>query len=124
MFFSTLSPTFTKTSVSLPCSGEPISFAALAFLLLTTSILELYFDLFLNEVEHLLRQGLLKAYQRKEGNLSSLKGRLIFQKHLHQNLSHQERFYTNHEKYDYAHILNQVILKGLFVLKKLLNMSY
>lgn len=84
------------------------------------SILELYFDLFLNEVEHLLRQGLLKAYQRKEGNVSSLKGRLIFQKHLHHNLAHQERFYTNHEKYDYSHLLNQIILKGLYVLKKLL----
>lgn len=84
------------------------------------SILELYFDLFLNEVEHLLRQGLLKAYQKKEANVRALKGRLLFQKHLYENLTHQERFYTNHEKYDYSHLLNQIILKGLYILKKLL----
>lgn len=85
----------------------------------THSILELYFDLFLNEVEQLLRHGLLKAYHRKEGNVKALKGRLLFKQHIQQNLSHQERFYTSHETYDYHHLLNQIILQALYILKKI-----
>lgn len=83
------------------------------------SLLDLYFEMFLDEVQHLLRIGLKKQYRKKSGNVLALKGRLDFNKNIQQNLIHQERFYTEHQVYDYENLLNQIILKGLTILGEL-----
>ena len=83
------------------------------------AFLNLYFELFVNEVEKLLQEGLIKAYKRTEGNLKVLKGRLVVPKHLRQNQFHKEQFYTNHEQYDFNHLLNQIIFKALGILGKI-----
>ncbi len=80
------------------------------------SLLDLYFILYLDEVNRLLHQGLIKKYRKRFGNLNSLKGRLVFPKHIQQNLIHKERMYTEHEVYDYEHLLNQVLLKAVSIL--------
>ena len=77
------------------------------------SILELYFEVYLDEVEQLLRQGLVKKYRRKAGNATSLKGQILFSQHLQRNLIHQERFYTKHQVYDPVNPINQILLEGL-----------
>ncbi len=80
------------------------------------SLLDLYFVLYLDELNQLIHQGLIKKYRNTRGNLSALKGRIVFSKNLQQNLIHKERLYTEHQLYDYEHLLNQVLLKGLSVL--------
>jgi 5-methylcytosine-specific restriction enzyme subunit McrC len=80
------------------------------------SILDLYFQLFLDELNSLVRQGLLKQYRQSEGNLSALKGRLVFSQHLRYNLIHKENFYTAHQIYNYDNIYNQILSKALNVL--------
>lgn len=77
------------------------------------SVLELYFELYLDEVEQLLRQGLVKKYRRKAGNATSLKGQILFSQHLQRNLIHQERFFTQHQVYDPVNPINQILLEGL-----------
>ena len=83
------------------------------------SILDLYYDMYLDEVQSLIRNGLIKKYRRDSGNVSALKGRLHFAKNIQCNLIHRERFYTEHQVYDYENQLNQILLKGLNVLNSL-----
>ncbi|KJF44261.1 McrC family protein [Draconibacterium sediminis] len=83
----------------------------------SNSILDLYFELFITEVELLIHQGLIKQYRRDEGNRSSLKGKLHFPKQLQHNIIHKERFFVNHQTYDWENIHNQILLAALKVIQ-------
>lgn len=88
------------------------------------SILDLYLELFLNEVESLLHRGLVKKYRQTEGNLPVLKGRLNFNRNIQQNLIHQERFYTEHQIYDQDNLMNQILYRALVILDRITNSSF
>ena len=85
------------------------------------SLLDLYFELFLQEVNYLLEQGLIKKYRKNKDNLYALKGRLNFAQNIQQNLVHKERFYTSHQIYDHDHLINQIIYNALLVLKTIVS---
>ena len=83
------------------------------------SILDLYFEIFIKEVEYLFNKGLIKKYRKTEGNSLALKGNLLFSKHIQHNLVHQERFYIKHTVYDKQHIIHILLYKTLFLLKRI-----
>lgn len=87
------------------------------------SVLELYFELFLNELELLLRQGLIKKYKKQEGQQNSLKGALAFNKHITKNTVHKERFFVSYTVYSKDHLLHQILHETLLVISSISNNS-
>jgi 5-methylcytosine-specific restriction enzyme subunit McrC len=87
------------------------------------SILDLYFEMYVDEVQQLVRRGLIKKYRKHAGNVNALKGRLDFSRNIQKNLIHKERFYTEHQVYDHENPLNQILLKGLSILKGMISDS-
>ncbi|MCB9251734.1 MAG: restriction endonuclease [Flavobacteriales bacterium] len=85
------------------------------------SLLDLYFELFINELSYLLRSGLLRKYHKQSSNTTALKGRIDFGKNIQKNLVHKERFYTFHQVYDYEHLINQILLKALNILSRIVS---
>lgn len=97
--------------VSAPSSGM--------LSLKSNSILELYFELFISEVDYLVRTGLIKQYRRQSGNHSSLKGSLDFPRHLAKNLVHQERFFTRSSIYDPDHLWHQILSQTIDLIRRI-----
>ncbi|SDG01827.1 McrC family protein [Chitinophaga filiformis] len=83
------------------------------------SILDLYFELFIKEVEHLVHLGLVKKYKKADGNCNSLKGNLLFGEQIQKNLIRKERFFTRHTVYDVQHPLHQILYKAILLLQQL-----
>ena len=88
------------------------------------SVLELYFELYVAELEQLLHRGLIKKYRKREGQQRSLKGSLVFSEHLSRNIVHKERFYTRHNVYDRNHLLHQVLHEALLLVDALSNSPF
>ena len=87
-------------------------------------LLDIYFEWFLNEVQLLIHQGLIKQYYKETSNVKALKGKLEFAAHLSKNLVHKERFYTTHQVYDKDHLLHQVLGQALSIIASLSKGTY
>ena len=87
-------------------------------------LLDIYFEWFLNEVQLLIHQGLIKQYYKETGNVKALKGKLEFAGHINKNLVHKERFYTTHQVYDKDHLIHQVLGQALEIIATLSKGNY
>ncbi|WP_445457697.1 McrC family protein [Flavobacterium sp. HNIBRBA15423] len=87
-------------------------------------LLDIYFEWFLNEVQLLLHQGLIKQYYKETGNVKALKGKLEFAGHIAKNLVHKERFYTTHQVYDKNHLVHQILAQALDIVCNLSKGNY
>lgn len=81
------------------------------------TLIDLFYRVFLTEVESIVHQGLIRKYRYNTDNRNYLKGRLIFSKHIAQNHLHKEKFYTSAQVYDHNNTFNQILLKALKILK-------
>lgn len=87
-------------------------------------LLDIYFEWYLNELQTLIRQGLIRKYYSKENNLNKLKGKLFFSKHISKNIVHKEKFLVQHQVYDYNHLIHQILFRALEIVKQVSKGNY
>lgn len=78
------------------------------------SVLETYLQLFLEETQKLLHDGLVKKYRQNISNQNTLKGKLLIHQHVTKNIVHAERFYVSHQVYDRDNIYNSILEQTLY----------
>lgn len=102
------------------CNGMKVETSTKAFLEKKhNSVLQVYIDIYLTELEKLIRLGLIKKYGRVQRNQSALKGKLVVVAHIRNNLFKKERLYCEHTVYDRDHLLHRILLKGLNIIEHL-----
>lgn len=106
-----------KLKVEVPSQAEQK-------LIHSNSILDVFIQRFLDEVERLLHIGLVKSYRRVEDNCRALKGKLLVDKQITKNFAHKERFFVNYTTYDYNHVCNRIIYKALHLIPYITDSSY
>ena len=79
------------------------------------SLLDIYLECFINEVETLIHRGMIKKYHKVSQNRTSLKGKLLFSQNIKHNLVHKERFFTQAAEYDKLNVWNEMLYAALGV---------
>ena len=81
-------------------------------------LLDLFINMFLTELDSLVKQGLRKAYIPVSENVFTLKGKINFNQNISQNLVHKERFFVEHDEYSANRPENKLIKATLLYLQK------
>ena len=63
------------------------------------NLYEIFINMYLQEVRHLVKRGIKSAYVSQEDNLRYDKGKRLVGQHLRANLVHKERFYVGYEEF-------------------------
>ena len=86
-------------------------------LLQAGSLLDLYVAHFLQEVQKLAREGLLRAYSPRTRERFALKGQIVFAKQLLREACGKVGFETKSLEYDSNHQLNRILVTALRVIR-------
>ena len=70
---------------------------------------EAFVHLFLTSVVLLTRRGLARAYRTRETNLPQLRGRILFPRHVRENLVDRSRFYVGYDEFTANRPANRLI---------------
>jgi 5-methylcytosine-specific restriction enzyme subunit McrC len=81
-------------------------------------LLEVFISMFVDEVAALVQKGIRSDYTQKEENSAFLKGKLLFNEHLKQNLTHKERFFVSYDEYLPNRAENRLVKATLLLLAK------
>ncbi len=84
----------------------------------TMSLMDIFINMFLEELEILVKQGLRKAYIPRTENIFTLKGKLDFNKNIKHNFAHKERFYVNFDEHEINRPENKLLKSTLLLLNR------
>lgn len=83
------------------------------------NLYEIFINMFLQEVTHLVKKGLKANYISEEDNLSSLRGKLKIENHITKNSCHKENLYCIFDEYQINRPENKLIKSTLIKLKNI-----
>ena len=84
-----------------------------------TSILEIFINLFIKEVEEIIEKGLLYNYIDRNENINFFKGKLDINNHIKYNFSHKEKFFMKFDEFSISSLENSIIKLTIQKLKKI-----
>ena len=84
-----------------------------------TSILEIFIHLFIEEVEKIIKKGLIYRYVDKNENFNVFKGKLDINNHIKYNFSHKEKFFMKCDEVAVDSLENITIKLTIQKLKKI-----
>ena len=87
------------------------------------TLLDLYIEFFISELEKILQRGRLQQYSNIEKNQNCYKGRLNFAKQFQKNLIRKDRFYTHYNIYDYNHTIHYLLGTAVQIAERI-NTNY
>ena len=79
-------------------------------------LLEVFANMFLDEVERLIKRGIKSDYVVHEENRTILKGKLLFGENLKRNFAHKERFFTQSDEFIADIAPNRLIVSTILFL--------
>lgn len=82
-------------------------------------IYEVFIQMYLNEVQELLKKGLKSDYLTIEGNLTFFKGKFLINQHLKHNIIRKDRFYMAYDEFHINRPENRLIKTTLLKLNKI-----
>lgn len=88
-----------------------------------TNFFDILGRLFSNELEEIFKLGLYKKYVRKEENIAFLKGHLMINAQIHNEVKKEPKFFCAYDDLTYNHLENQIILKATTLLISLVRFN-
>ncbi|MCF8235646.1 MAG: McrC family protein [Bacteroidales bacterium] len=86
-------------------------------------LLDVFINMFLDEIDILVKQGIRKGYIRERENLHTLKGKLNFNENIKHNLIHKERFFCEYDDFNPNRPENKLIKSTLLNVHKKSKLS-
>lgn len=83
------------------------------------NLYEIFINMYLQEVRHLVKHGIESTYTKQEDNLGYYKGKLYVSEHINKNLAHKEKFYVVYDEFHPNSPKNKLIKATLLKLQKL-----
>jgi len=88
------------------------------------NLYEVFIDMYINEVQKLVKHGLKASYISVEDNIGFYKGKLLVSKHIKENLTHKERFFVSYDEYLVNRPENKLIKSTLIKLYSITESDY
>jgi len=79
--------------------------------------------LYLNELIKIDKFGFYKKYVNKEENLSFLKGNMIINRHIQNNIHQKFKIYCGYDDLTYDNLENQIVLRAATLLSQLIRFN-
>lgn len=88
------------------------------------SLLDIFINMFLDELDILVKQGLRRDYVAKSKNIKKLKGKLKFAQNIKHNFVHKENFYCKYDEFNRNRPENRLIKSTLLKLNNKIYSNY
>lgn len=82
-------------------------------------LLEVFLQLALDSFAQVIQRGLRRDYRTEQGNLPTLRGRLLVSQHLQHNLTNQAQFFTAHDDYTSNRAENRLLKSALLLANRI-----